>query len=60
MRVGLFSRGDWIRTSDLLLPKQALYRAKLRPEKPAKSDNLGFPIFAALLTRPERLELPTF
>jgi hypothetical protein len=25
------SRGDWIRTSDLLLPKQALYRAKLRP-----------------------------
>ena len=29
----LFNRGDWIRTSDLLLPKQALYRAKLRPEK---------------------------
>src|SRR5437588_8733481 len=28
----LQSRGDWIRTSDLLLPKQALYRAKLRPE----------------------------
>ena len=27
----LISRGDWIRTSDLLLPKQALYRAKLRP-----------------------------
>ena len=28
----VISRGDWIRTSDLLLPKQALYRAKLRPE----------------------------
>jgi hypothetical protein len=27
-------RGDWIRTSDLLLPKQALYRAKLRPADP--------------------------
>ena len=27
----LYGRGDWIRTSDLLLPKQALYRAKLRP-----------------------------
>ena len=26
------SRGDWIRTSDLLLPKQARYRATLRPE----------------------------
>src|ERR1700733_10840182 len=24
-------RGDWIRTSDILLPKQALYRAELRP-----------------------------
>jgi hypothetical protein len=33
-------RGDWIRTSDLLLPKQALYRAKLRP--------------ADLLTQPRR------
>ena len=26
------SRGERIRTSDLLLPKQALYRAKLRPD----------------------------
>lgn len=25
------SRGDWIRTSDLLLPKQARYQATLRP-----------------------------
>ena len=24
-------RGDWIRTNDLLLPKQALYQAELRP-----------------------------
>ncbi len=29
---GESSRGDWIRTSDLLLPKQARYRATLRPE----------------------------
>ena len=28
----LENRGDWIRTSDLLLPKQARYRATLRPE----------------------------
>ena len=27
----ILSRGDWIRTSDLLLPKQALYQAKLHP-----------------------------
>ena len=26
-------RGDWIRTNDLLVPNQALYQAKLRPEK---------------------------
>ena len=45
------SRGDWIRTSDLLLPKQALYRAKLRPDFGRKLQN-GM--------RPERLELPTF
>ena len=25
-------RGDWIRTSDLLLPKQALHQAELRPD----------------------------
>ncbi len=27
----LHGRGDWIRTNDLLLPKQALYQAELRP-----------------------------
>jgi hypothetical protein len=26
-------RGDWIRTNGLLVPNQALYQAKLRPEK---------------------------
>lgn len=29
------NRGDWIRTSGLLLPKQALYQAELRPATPA-------------------------
>ena len=29
-------RGDWIRTSDFLLPKQALYQAELRPGVPRK------------------------
>ena len=28
------NRGDTIRTCDLLLPKQALYQAELRPAKP--------------------------
>ena len=28
----LFGRGDRIRTYDLLLPKQALYQAELRPD----------------------------
>src|SRR5215467_2052775 len=28
---GAAGRGDWIRTSDILLPKQALYRTELRP-----------------------------
>ncbi len=28
----IFGRGDRIRTCDLLLPKQALYQAELRPE----------------------------
>ena len=28
-------RGERIRTSDILLPKQALYRAELRPDAPA-------------------------
>ena len=28
---GTDGRGDWIRTSDFLLPKQALYQAELRP-----------------------------
>jgi hypothetical protein len=27
-------RGDWIRTSDSLLPKQVRYQAALRPELP--------------------------
>ena len=54
LRLGLFelySRGDWIRTSDLLLPKQARYRATLRPETTTTPPN-GM--------RPERVELPTF
>jgi hypothetical protein len=28
-----FGRGERIRTFDILLPKQALYRAELRPEQ---------------------------
>ena len=34
-----FGRGERIRTSDILLPKQALYQAELRPDgaKPRKS-----------------------
>lgn len=28
---GKNGRGDWIRTSDILLPKQALYQAELHP-----------------------------
>lgn len=32
----LAHRGGRIRTGDLLLPKQALYQAKLRPERPAR------------------------
>ena len=30
--VAVVGRGDWIRTSDILLPKQALYRAELHPD----------------------------
>ena len=33
---GDFGRGDWIRTSDPLLPKQVRYQAALRPEKPCE------------------------
>src|SRR5690606_12008353 len=30
---GEIGRGDWIRTSDLLLPKQTRYQAALRPDR---------------------------
>ena len=67
------SRGERIRTSDLLLPKQALYRAKLRPDQSVKTfsqaegamlktSSVQPPAFNFQLPfmRPERLELPTF
>src|SRR5687768_17758916 len=28
----VFGRGDWIRTSDIVLPKHALYQAELHPD----------------------------
>ena len=34
------SRGDWIRTSDLLVPNQALYQAEPRPGCSVKADQL--------------------
>ena len=34
-------RGERIRTSDLLVPNQALYQAKLRPEKQSGEDARG-------------------
>src|SRR5690606_27169889 len=33
---GLSGRGDWIRTSDFLLPKQALYQTELHPAAPKR------------------------
>ena len=56
-----YGRGDWIRTSDFLLPKQALYQAELRPETDYVAagnvaadnvaENLGL---AALRDKPKR------
>jgi hypothetical protein len=37
----LNSRGDWIRTSDLMLPKHAHYQAVLHPEAKPISFVLG-------------------
>ncbi len=34
----LMRRGDWIRTSDLMLPKHAHYQAVLHPEPQAVAD----------------------
>ena len=31
-------RGDWIRTSDISLPKRALYRAEPRPDRDSIPD----------------------
>ena len=36
-------RGDWIRTSDLLVPNQALYQAKLHPEITRNSERPLYP-----------------
>jgi hypothetical protein len=41
----LFSRGDWIRTSDLTHPKGALYQAEPRPDAVAK---VLYPHFAEI------------
>jgi hypothetical protein len=57
--VFLLSRGDWIRTSDLLLPKQALYRAKLRPDYNSAESGMRDPELLMKM-RSEGLEPPTF
>ena len=50
LRIG---RGDWIRTNDPLLPKQALYQAELRPDAPITKD------FLAFLQQPRMCEMGT-
>ena len=42
------SRGDWIRTSDLLFPKQAHYQAVLRPVRSKTGENRDCPPFPPL------------
>lgn len=36
------NRGDWIRTSDLLVPNQARYRASLHPESHVRANRRLF------------------
>ena len=40
-------RGDWIRTSDPLRPRQVRYQAALRPDSEEPRFYLGFPQFAS-------------
>ena len=54
-----FGRGERIRTSDFLLPKQARYQTAPRPVKPAII-GLFFPTVNALELETAGLERPTF
>ena len=51
--VGKNGRGDWIRTSDILLPKQARYQAALRPDSIGNftRNPAGFPTVQSYLRR---------
>src|SRR6185312_5257927 len=50
MRVGS-GRGDWIRTSDISLPKRALYQAEPRPDSTSILPRSGPPPVSLLARR---------